>query len=108
MSNIERPRHTLPSAHQPPFNFRPAQDLVSGEEEEQSDDHRTLAEVIRSNKIGTSQEGSNSPNLLPSHPKKARVTTRKRRASASPSDSDSTPRLEPFLDSLVSSVVITS
>jgi hypothetical protein len=94
MSDIERPRHTLSLTHQPPFSFRPAQDPVSREEEEESDDNHTLVEVIRSNKTGTLQEEANSPNvdLLPSHPKKPRVTTRKRRASASPSKSDGTPR----------------
>jgi hypothetical protein len=90
MPDIECPIHLIPST-------RPLAIAASSEEEEgdETDFDRTLAKVIKSKSMKTSQEGASSPggNLLPSHPNNLRVTARKRRASASPSgDDEETPR----------------
>jgi hypothetical protein len=95
MLDIDRPSHTLPSVHQPPKISRPSHGPVSGGEEEGTGDDLTLAEVMRSKKTSTSQEGANSPGsvLFPSLPKKPWVAARKQKADASPSgDDDGTPR----------------
>jgi hypothetical protein len=80
MSDIERSSHLMTSTH-------PLSIPASSKEEEgdETDSDRTLAKVIKSKSMKTSQEGTSSPggDLLPSHPKKPRVTTCKRRASAS-------------------------
>jgi hypothetical protein len=52
MPNIERPSHLKLRAHRPPVISRPTHDLVSKEEDEETDDGRTLAELQR--KKGTS------------------------------------------------------
>jgi hypothetical protein len=56
---------------------------------------------MKGNKTKTSHESWNSlgGDPLPGHPKGSRVTTRKRKANASPGgDEDETPRRVPFLD----------
>jgi hypothetical protein len=93
--DIDCPIHTLSSAHQPPKISCPSHDPVSEEEDEGTDDGRTLVEVIRSNKAKTSKEGASSlgDDLLPSHSSKQRVTARKHKTSASPGgDEDKTPK----------------
>jgi hypothetical protein len=78
MPNIDHPSYLMPSTH--PLVIA----AISEEEEgDETDDDRTLAEVIKGNSMKTSKEGASSPSgdLLPSHPKKPRVTTRKRRVS---------------------------
>jgi hypothetical protein len=90
MPNIKHPSHLMPST-------RPLATTASGEEEDgdEIDSNRTLAEVIKSKSMKTSQEGASSPggNLLPSHPKKPRITARKRRPSALPGgDDEETPK----------------
>jgi hypothetical protein len=65
------------------------------EEDEGTDDDRTLAEVIRNIKMSTTQGEASSPSgvLSPSYPKEARVAAQKRKTSASPSvNDDGTPR----------------
>jgi hypothetical protein len=90
MPNIDHPSYLMPSTH--PLVIA----AISEEEEgDETDDDRTLAEVIKGNSMKTSKEGASSPSgdLLPSHPKKPRVTTRKHRESASLGGNDEeTPR----------------
>jgi hypothetical protein len=67
---------------------------VSEEEDEGTENGRTLAEVIKSKKEKTSQEGGSSHGgeLLPSYSSIKRVTTQKRKASVSPGgDEEETP-----------------
>jgi hypothetical protein len=95
MLDIDRPSHMMPSAFRAPKTSRPTIDPISGEEDEGTDDDRTLAEVIKGKRKRTSQEGMSSSggDLLPNHPKKPRVASQKRRACASPGDvGDETPR----------------
>lgn len=57
---------------------------MSGEEDEESNDDCTLAELQRKKAMSTSQEGVSSPcgQLFPSPPKKPRVAARKRKSAA--------------------------
>jgi hypothetical protein len=79
MLDIDRSSHLM--------SPRPTIDSDSVENDEGTD---ALAEVIKGKSMKTSQKGANSPggDLLPSHPKKPRVTTRKCRASALPGGDD--------------------
>jgi hypothetical protein len=81
MPDIDCSSHLMPSTC-------PLAITTTSEEEEgdETDDDRTLSEVIKGKSIKTSQEGASSPggDLLPNHPKGPRAATRKRRASASP------------------------
>jgi hypothetical protein len=65
-------------------------DDPAGEEDDEAEDDRTLAEVIKNKKATASQEGMSSPGdaLFPGHRKKKRIAFRKRKASASPSGND--------------------
>jgi hypothetical protein len=95
MPDIDCPSHTLPSVHQPPKISRPSCDLVSEEEDEGTDNGRTLVNVIKTKKAKTSQESASSPggDLLPSHSSKQRVTAQKHKVRASPGDDeDETPK----------------
>jgi hypothetical protein len=86
MPDIDRPSHTLLSAHQPPKISWTSCDPVSEEEDEGTDDDCILVEVIRrKKKTSTARGGASSPSggLFTSHPKEARVTTRKCKARAS-------------------------
>jgi hypothetical protein len=76
------------------MSSQPAIYLENVEDNEGTDDDKTLAEVIKGDKMKTSQEVASSPNgvLLPSHPKKSRVTARKRRASTLLGGDEETPR----------------
>jgi hypothetical protein len=95
MPDLQRPDQMMPSAFQAPKTSWPTIDPVSREEDEGTDDYCTLAEVIKSKRTRTSQEGMTcSSGDLPSHLKKPRVASRKCKASASPcDDGDETPRL---------------
>jgi hypothetical protein len=87
MPDIERPSHLMPS--------RPPAVFVSEEDNEGTDDDRTLSDVMKGKKAKTSQEGQSSSgsDSLPSHPKGLRATTRKCKASAvSGGNEDERPR----------------
>jgi hypothetical protein len=58
---------------------------MSEKEDEGTDDDHSLAELIRSKKAKTSQEGASSlgGDLLPSHSNKPRVAAQKQKARAS-------------------------
>jgi hypothetical protein len=90
MPDIERPSHLMPSTH--PLA------IPASSEEEESDETNSdciLAEVIKDKSMKTSHKGVSPPggDLLPSHPKKPRVTAQKCRASALPGgDDEETPR----------------
>jgi hypothetical protein len=75
---IERPSHLQPSTQQLQQQSRPDIDPLIEEENEDSDDDRTLADLKRKRGGDTSQEGASSPSgeLSPSHRKKPRVTAR--------------------------------
>jgi hypothetical protein len=45
MPDIERPSHLKPRVHRSPVISHPTHDSVSEEEDEESDDGRTLAEL---------------------------------------------------------------
>jgi hypothetical protein len=47
MPDLQHPDHMMPSAFRAPKTSRPTIDPVSGEEDEGTDDDRTLAEVIK-------------------------------------------------------------
>jgi hypothetical protein len=55
---------------------------VTDEEDDGTDDERTLVDLKRKRGTSTTQEGASCPSgeLLPSLPKKPRVTARKRKA----------------------------
>lgn len=76
MPDIGRPSHLIPS--------RPTAVSLSEEDDEGTDDDRTLADVLKGKNAKTSQEGLGSPGAdsLPSHPKGLRAATRKRKDSA--------------------------
>jgi hypothetical protein len=68
---------------------------VTEEEDEDTDDDRTLVDLKTKREPSTSQEGASSPGgeLFPSHPKKPRVTARKRKATTvAGGDDDEQPR----------------
>jgi hypothetical protein len=69
MPDIDCPSHMMPS--------RPAIDSESVEDDEGTNDNRTLAEVIEGKKTKTPQEGQSSPggDPLPNHPKGPRAAT---------------------------------
>ncbi|RLM54317.1 transposon protein, putative, unclassified [Panicum miliaceum] len=87
MPDIDRPSHLMPS--------RSAIDSESMEDDEGTNDDRTLAEVIKGTKTKTTQESESSAggDPLPNHPKGPRAATWKLRASASPGGAEGeTPR----------------
>jgi hypothetical protein len=53
MLNLERPRHTLPSAAKAERTSHPDVDPTGSDEVVKTDDNRTLA-VMKSKKVGTS------------------------------------------------------
>ena len=76
----------MPSAHLQPHEYRPDLDLDISKtlSSSDSDDHATLAELIKGKMGGVeslAREGSPEPEAGPSCPKKPRTTMRKRRAS---------------------------
>jgi hypothetical protein len=82
MLDLERPRHAMSSAAEVERFPRPDVDPVTSEEED-IDDNRTLAGVMKGKKVGTFEEGVNSPggSPLPNHPTKPRAATLKCKAS---------------------------
>jgi hypothetical protein len=78
-----------PSAYQPHRINRPPIDPVTDEDDD-TDDDLTLADFLKKSSMTTSQEDTNLPGgeLLPSHPKKPRVTARKRKAIISAVNND--------------------
>lgn len=61
---------------------------MTEEEEENTDNDRTLADLKRKREASTSQEAARFPGgeLFPNHPKKPRATAWKRKATTSTSD----------------------
>jgi hypothetical protein len=90
MPDIERPSNLKPRAHQPPVISRPTHDPVSEEEDEETDDGRTLGELQRKKGTSTSQESPSftGSELFPSPPRKSWATARKWKSSAIASSSD--------------------
>jgi hypothetical protein len=82
MPDIECPCHLLPSAFQKPISNADI-DPINSEEDQDSNDSRPLAEVMKGKGKKTTQESADSPggDLLPSHPRGPRATDRKRKAS---------------------------
>jgi hypothetical protein len=89
MPGIERPNHTLPTAHRS-TSSHPKTDPVTEEEDEDSDDGCTLFDLKRKRGVSTSQKGISSPGgeIFPAPPKKPRMAARKCKATASADDND--------------------
>ncbi|RLM99027.1 hypothetical protein C2845_PM06G33700 [Panicum miliaceum] len=83
MPDIERPLHLQPLVYQVPI-CRPSYDPISSHNDQESDDSRTLAQVVKG------KEGGSTPgdDLVLSHPRGPKAPTRKRKVSVSPVGGD--------------------
>jgi hypothetical protein len=90
LSEIDHPDHLKPSAYQRLRINRPSNDPLTDEQGDDTDDDIPLAYLLRKPSTTTSKKNTDlsGGDLLPSHPKKSKVFTQKRKATVISVDDD--------------------